>query len=95
MGDALSEFFAGSGLIDLVMGVTVLEMLFLEVWLRRTGRRDALLQVRLMLVPGLWLMLALRSVTMQQSWFITAGFLAAAGCSHLADLLRRLYPPET
>ena len=94
MGDALNEFFSGSGLIDLVMLITVLEMVFLEVWLRRTNRREALWRIRMMLLPGLWLMLAVRSVSLQQSWVITAGFLLAAGCTHIADLISRLHTPE-
>ena len=90
---ALDGLFVGSALIDLVMMITVLEMIFLEVWLRRTNRREALRGTRMMLLPGLWLMLAIRSVSLQQSWMITAGFLLAAGCSHIADLIFRLYPP--
>ncbi len=90
MGNAVSEFFAGTGLIDLVISVTFVEGVLLGLWNIRTGRGPRSWEVWLMLMPGIWLMLAVRSVMTQQSWLFTAGFLAAAGLAHTGDMMRRL-----
>ena len=95
MGDMLKEFLAGTGLIDLVIGVFVLEFLFLEGWLRKTERQRMLSALRPTLVSGLWLMLALRSVLTGEHALLTAGFLTAAGLTHLVDLRQRLQRPDS
>jgi len=45
--------------------------------------------IDLVLLAGLALMLAVRTVVMQSPWFVTAMLLSAAGLVHLADLRRR------
>ncbi len=89
MGNAASEFFSGTGLIDLVIFITFLEGVFLGLRNIRTGRGPRSWEVWLMLMPGMWLMLALRNVVTGQHWLITAVFLLAAGLGHVADLLWR------
>lgn len=90
MGNAASEFFAGTGLIDLVIFITFLEGVFLGLRNIRTGRGPRSWEVWLMLMPGMWLMLALRSVVVQQHWLFTVGFLFAAGLGHIGDMMHRL-----
>ena len=90
MGNAGSGFFAGTGLVDFIVVVTFVEGVLLSLWHLRTGRGIPVADVWTMLVPGMWLMLALRSVMLDQGWLITALFLLAAGLSHATDLLRRL-----
>ncbi len=89
MGNATGGFFAGTGLVDFVIAVTFVEGVLLALWNVRTGRGIPVRDVLAMLLPGMWLMLALRSVMIANDWFITALFLLSAGLSHISDLLRR------
>jgi hypothetical protein len=89
MEDGLEKFFSGTSLIDLVLVATLLEWIALEIWWRRTGRGLNPAEMRLVLLAGLALMLAVRTVVMQSPWFVTAMLLSAAGLVHLADLRRR------
>ena len=89
MGDGVEKFFAGTGLIDVVLAATLLEWMALEIWWRRMGCGVNPVDVRLVLLAGLALMLAVRTVLMALPWFVTATLLSAAGLMHLADLRRR------
>ncbi|MEY4208348.1 MAG: hypothetical protein RLZZ20_1500 [Pseudomonadota bacterium] len=89
MGDIASGFFAGTGLVDFVLAVTLVEAALLVLWKVRTGRGMPVGDVLAMLLPGMWLMLALRSVISGDDGLITASYLLAAGVSHGGDLLRR------
>ena len=93
MGETLKGLLAGTGLIDLVLCIAVLEFLLLELWLRKTERTKALFEMRPMLISALWLLLALRSVMTSEHWLITVGFLVAAGFAHIVDLRQRLLSP--
>ena len=90
MEEGLKELFAGTGLIDLVICITMLEFFFFELWLRRTHRLQVLFDMRPMLISALWLMLGLRSMITGQHWLISAGFMTAAGLAHILDLRQRL-----
>lgn len=85
----MEKFFSGTGLIDVVLVATLLEWVVLEIWWRRTGRGLNPVEMRLVLLAGLALMLAVRTVVMQSPWFVTAMLLSAAGLVHLLDLKRR------
>ena len=89
MGNATGGFFAGTGLVDFVIAVTFVEGVLLSLWNVRTGRGIPVRDVLAMLLPGMWLMLALRSVMIGHDWLIIALFLLSAGMSHVGDLLRR------
>ena len=89
IGDGVEKFFAGTGLIDVVLAATLLEWMALEIWWRITARGLNPVELRLVLLAGLALMLAVRTVLMSLPWFITALLLSAAGLVHLADLRRR------
>jgi len=89
MGNAASGFFAGTGLVDFVIAVTLVEAALLVLWNVLTGRGIPVRDVMGMLLPGMWLMLALRSVISGYDGLITALYLLAAGFSHASDLLRR------
>ena len=89
MGDGVETFFAGTGLIDVVLAATLLEWMALEMWWRITGKGLDPIELRLVLLAGLALMLAVRTVLMSLPWFVTALLLSAAGLVHLADLRRR------
>lgn len=90
MDNTVSGFFSGTGLIDFVIAVTLVEGLLLSLWNLRTGRGMPLRDVWTMLLPGMMLMLALRTVMLNMDGLITALFLLAAGLNHGADVMRRL-----
>ncbi len=80
---------SGTHLIDLVIVVTLVEWAAL-VWLwRSSGRGVAPGMLNAMLLPGLCLMLAVRSVIVGAPWYWLALLLTLAGMAHLADLRRR------
>jgi hypothetical protein len=81
--------FEASQLIDLVIVATLLEWAALA-WLwrsRRRGLRPAALAR--MFLPGLCLMLAMRSAVVGTPWYWMAVLLSAAGLSHAVDLKSR------
>lgn len=85
----MQEIFSGTLLIDIVIGVTLLEWAVLSWWHRRTGRGIPMSELRNTLFAGLYLMLALRASMMAAPWYVVALLLLAAGLTHAADLLRR------
>lgn len=87
--ESVDAFFAGTGLIDVVIAATVLEWLALELWFGRRGRALVVADLRLNLLSGLCLMLALRSALAQTSVLLVLIMLGAAGLVHYADLRRR------
>ncbi len=80
---------AGTPLIDAVILATLCEWAALALlWVRRRqGLPPAALAA--MLVPGLCLMLSVRSALLGMPWYWMALLLSAAGLAHLADLRRR------
>ncbi len=85
----LAHWFDATRLIDLVIGVSLLEWLLLAQWYRRSGQGLAPDALRRMILPGLCLMLAARSALSGAPSVLTALLLAAAGLTHIADLRRR------
>ncbi|WP_422016143.1 hypothetical protein [Roseateles sp.] len=75
-------------LVDLVLAVSLIELLWLSVW-----RRMRFTKLAPNLLAGLSLTLALRLslVGAQPAWIVLC--LAAAGVSHLLDLLARRHHP--
>lgn len=86
----LQQWVMGGGLIDTIIGITLLEVAVLLVYHHQTKRglvpRDYLLNV----LSGLCLMLALRCSLVGNSWYFIAVFLSGAGFAHIADIARRL-----
>jgi hypothetical protein len=83
------QSFEASQLIDLVIVATLLEWAALA-WLWRSRRRGLpLAALARMFLPGLCLMLAMRSVVVGAPWYGMAVLLSAAGLAHAADLKSR------
>ena len=86
----MKEWVIGSGLVDTIIAITLLEVGFLLLYHQQTKRglapRDYLLNV----LSGLSLMLALRCCLAGSAWFFIAAWLAAAGAAHVADITMRL-----
>jgi hypothetical protein len=76
-------------LVDVVIAVSLTEVLLLWAWRRHTGRGVPLGEIGPNLLSGLMLMLALRSVLAAWSPAVMALFLLASGMAHAWDLWRR------
>jgi hypothetical protein len=81
--------FEARQLIDVVIVATLLEWAVLTLLWRRHRRGLQPAAVARMLLPGLCLMLAMRSVALGQPWYWMAMLLSAAGIAHVVDLTRR------
>ncbi len=73
-------------LVDLAIGLSVLEAAVLVLYRKRAGRGIGLGDYALNLASGLCLMLALRAALAGAGWAVIALFLAAAGVAHWAGL---------
>ena len=78
----MSSFFASGHAVDLVLGFLVLEVLVLA---GRNGVVSALLAV----LPGAFLLLALRAALTGAPWPWVALWVSLSLPAHLADLARR------
>lgn len=88
----MGDLFASGRIVDLIVGFTVLEGAVLVAWRRAHGHRGAVADVVSVLLPGLFLLLALRCSIAGTDWLWTAACLLAALMTHLADLARRWSP---
>ena len=86
----LEQWVTGGGLIDTIIGITLLETAALLLYHYQTKRglapRDYLLNV----VSGLCLMLALRCALSGAAWYFMSLWLMAAGLVHVTDIAWRL-----
>lgn len=85
----MTDLLNGSGLIELIIAITVFEGVALTLYHRLTGKGVALREFAANLLSGLCLMLALRNALLGQSGGVTALFLSASGVIHASDLWRR------
>ncbi len=85
----MSELFATTRIVDLILGLMVLEGLCLGVFYFKTARGITPPDLLCTLLAGGFLVLALRGVLLRLSWGWIALSLAAALVAHLADLFRR------
>jgi hypothetical protein len=88
-GFIMSELFVSGHIVDLILGLVVLEAMAVTLYHRNTGLGVAPADLLSNLLSGVFLMLALRVALVQASWTWTALLLFAALLAHLADLLRR------
>ena len=86
----MSVWVSSSGLVDVVIAITFVEVGGLLLYRYKTKRglrpRDYLLNV----LSGLCLMLALRSALTGAAWFYICIWLATAGAAHVTDIALRL-----
>lgn len=85
----MAELFASGRIVDLVLALAILEGVALGLFHYRTGRGLALADTVTTLLPGMFLMLAIRSALVGQSWMWLALYLLAALVVHAVDLARR------
>jgi hypothetical protein len=84
-----SSLLTSPTLIDLILLFTVLEALVLSLVRRRTGHGLHPRAVVLLLLPGIFLMLALRAALAGGAWPWVPAALFAALVAHLMDLRQR------
>jgi hypothetical protein len=82
--------FSSGHIVDLILGVIVLEAAILIARYRATGRGPSPVELIASLIPGAFLLLAVRTALTGAWWGWSALVLAAAGLAHAADLALRL-----
>lgn len=85
----MSDLFASGHIVDLILGFMALEAVALLAYRAMTGKGLAPVDLLIGLVPGAFLLLALRGALAASSWGWIALFLVAALVAHLADLRHR------
>ncbi len=89
----MKEFFASGHAVDFVLLVLAVEAAIL-IAMRAPGAKIRQLASPLLpLLPGVFLLLALRAALTGTSWVWVALWLACSFPAHLADLLRRPVKP--
>lgn len=86
----LERSVLGGGLIDLIIGISLLEVIGLLVYHYRTKRGLMPREYLLNIGSGLCLMLALRCALTGSAWYIISAFLLVAGLAHAVDIALRL-----
>jgi len=85
----LRDLFASGRVVELILGLMVLEAVVLLAWRRRTGSGIHPFDLVINLCAGALLLLALRAAIVASDPLAAAPFLAAALVAHIADLARR------
>jgi len=85
----MSELFATGRIVDLIIGLMVLEAVGLWFLRRRTGRGPLPLGLLVNLAAGGCLLLALRLALVDAGWLWVGAALGLAFVAHLADLIVR------
>ena len=89
MNEMLAPFFSSGRVVDVAIGITVLEGLALAAYYRVTGSGVSPRYFALNMLSGICLMLALRSALVGANWGVTALFLSASGVIHVLDIFSR------
>ena len=84
---------ASQTLVDVAIAITVLEAIVLWILGRRSGGGIATRALLANVGAGLFLMLAVRAALVGAAWPWLAALFAAAGASHVADLVTRWRRP--
>jgi hypothetical protein len=85
----VAGLFASGRIVDLVLGLVLLEGLLLLAIRHRTGEGVAPAELVAFLLAGAFLMLALRAALTGAAWGWVALWLLAALVAHLSDLRLR------
>ena len=85
----MREFVTNGHLVDVAMVLTLLELIGLIIYRRRTGRGIDGSKLVITLASGLFLMLGLRAALTGADWPWIALALSASWATHLLDLKSR------
>ncbi len=89
----MADLFASGRIVDAILLLVVLEAIALAALGARSARGPGVLRIVTMLLPGAFLLLALRGALVGQSWSAIASWLALALVAHAADVGLRLSSP--
>jgi hypothetical protein len=85
----MSALFATGHAVDLILLLVAVEAACALAWHRHTGRGLSPAAILSLLLPGVFLLLALRGALVNAGWGWIALALLAAFAAHLQDLARR------
>ena len=85
----MAELVASGRIVDLIIGLMVVEGLVLAIHHRRTGRGIGAVELAVSLLAGAFLLLSLRAALTGAAWPTIAMWLTGALVAHLADVARR------
>jgi hypothetical protein len=85
----MQAWFANGHAVDFILLVVAVEAACVIAWHRRTGRGLSPAGVCSLLLPGVFLLVALRGALVGAAWGWIAACLLAALVAHLQDLDRR------
>jgi hypothetical protein len=90
MHDLLRNALEGGGIVDIIFGFMAIECLVLLAfaWVTQGGLNAR--EILSLMLPGIFLLLALRSALEHPTTIVIAGWLLAALIAHLWDLKMRL-----
>jgi hypothetical protein len=88
MENAIAQAFSDGSIVDGILIFVVAEFVILLA-LRRYVHDLKIADVVTLMLPGIFLMLALRSALEKADWKIVAGWLLASLIAHLGDLAMR------
>jgi F0F1-type ATP synthase assembly protein I len=85
----MAELFASGRVIDLILGLVVVEVMVLALWRRRFGTGPDLGGLAANLASGGFLLLAVRAALVDAAWEWVALALLGSLLAHLVDLYGR------
>jgi hypothetical protein len=85
----MKQLFADGSVIDLIFVFMALEAVALIGYRKMSGMGLGTFDVLGLMLPGLFLLWALKKALIGASWWIIAAFLLASLVAHLGDLWRR------
>ena len=85
----MAELFASGRIIDLILGLVVVEVMALALWRRWSGTGPGLGGLAANLASGGFLLLAVRAALVDAAWQWVALALLGSLLAHLADLYGR------
>jgi hypothetical protein len=86
----MAALFDNGRIVALIALLVLVEGTALVIYARATGHGLKPTDIALMLLPGLFLLLALREALVGEDWTRIAMLLALALVAHLGDLWRRM-----
>ncbi len=86
----MQDLFLSGHIVDFILGLIVLEAAGVLAWRRGREPYSARLPLLISLVPGIFLLIAVRAALVAAGWGWIALALAMAGLTHAADLWLRL-----
>lgn len=85
----MRTLFENGHIVDLIVGLMLLEVLALGLWYRKTRRGVAPLKLAANFLAGAFLLFGLRAALLGWDWQVIATLLTGAFLAHGADLASR------